>query len=78
MDLLHAVALQLCASLPWTRWVLPTAPMQPVTLNGGIEMPSWYDIEGLTDRVRWPFTTGGVPELAAIMPLLMTLVACAS
>ena len=32
----------------WTpnncRVVLPTAPTQAVTLNGGIEMNSWFDI----------------------------------
>lgn len=27
--------------------VLPTAPTQGVTINGGMEMPSWYDIYGL-------------------------------
>ena len=32
------------------RVVLPTAPSQPVTLNGGFKMPSWYDIKGLDDR----------------------------
>lgn len=26
------------------RFVLPHAPMQPVTINGGMIMPSWYDI----------------------------------
>ena len=30
--------------------ILPDAPVQPVTLNNGFEMPSWYDIEGLSDR----------------------------
>ena len=43
-------ALQLCSELPWTRWVLPSAPNKPVTLNGGISMPAWYDIVGLSDR----------------------------
>jgi len=32
------------------RVVLPTAPSQPVTMNGGYKMPSWYDIKGLDDR----------------------------
>jgi predicted esterase len=45
-----SAALQLCSELPWTRWVLPSAPNSPVTLNGGMSMPSWYDIAGLTDR----------------------------
>lgn len=27
--------------------ILPTAPTQPVTMNMGMAMPSWYDIKGL-------------------------------
>lgn len=27
-----------------TRFVMPQAPTRPVTINGGYEMPSWYDI----------------------------------
>lgn len=38
------VAEQLQRSLPTTRFVLPQAPSQPVTVNGGWAMPSWYDI----------------------------------
>ena len=30
------------------RFVFPHAPEQPVTLNGGMSMPAWYDIYGLT------------------------------
>ncbi len=26
------------------RWVFPSAPVQPVTINGGYEMRAWYDI----------------------------------
>ncbi len=40
----HALA----PRLPNTRFVLPTAPSQPVTINGGARMPSWYDIESLS------------------------------
>ncbi len=29
------------------RWVLPDAPVRPVTLNGGRPMRAWYDIYGL-------------------------------
>eukprot|EP01065_Artemidia_motanka_P017405 TRINITY_DN20867_c0_g1_i1.p2 TRINITY_DN20867_c0_g1~~TRINITY_DN20867_c0_g1_i1.p2 ORF type:complete len:265 (+),score=85.21 TRINITY_DN20867_c0_g1_i1:77-871(+) len=36
--------------MPHVRFVLPSAPVQPVTLNGGMPMPSWYDIHGLTSR----------------------------
>jgi lysophospholipase-2 len=35
------------ASLPHVKFVLPTAAVQPVTLNGGASMHSWYDIRGL-------------------------------
>eukprot|EP00933_Yihiella_yeosuensis_P014023 TRINITY_DN12730_c0_g2_i1.p1 TRINITY_DN12730_c0_g2~~TRINITY_DN12730_c0_g2_i1.p1 ORF type:complete len:270 (+),score=54.49 TRINITY_DN12730_c0_g2_i1:100-909(+) len=40
--------------LPWTRFVLPPAPMMPVSLNGGMVMPAWYDIHGLADRLQEP------------------------
>jgi predicted esterase len=32
------------------RFVLPTAPNMPVTLNGGMRMPAWYDLKGLGER----------------------------
>ena len=34
--------------LPHTRFILPQAPVRPVTLNNGFPMPSWYDIIALT------------------------------
>lgn len=36
---------------PHIKWILPTAPNQPVTLNGGMPMPSWFDIRSLTPPV---------------------------
>ncbi|KRW59635.1 alpha/beta hydrolase [Pseudomonas sp. TTU2014-080ASC] len=38
------VAQMLQQRLHTTRFVLPQAPTQPVTINGGYAMPSWYDI----------------------------------
>ena len=38
------VAEMLQQNLPSTRFVLPQAPSRAVTINGGWEMPSWYDI----------------------------------
>ena len=38
-------------SLGDVRYVFPFAPEQPVTINGGMRMPAWYDILGL-DLVR--------------------------
>lgn len=35
--------------LPGVKWILPNAPNQPVTINGGMKMPSWYDIKSLAD-----------------------------
>lgn len=29
------------------KWVFPTAPLIPVTLNGGMRMTGWYDINDL-------------------------------
>jgi phospholipase/carboxylesterase len=38
------VAEALQESLLTTRFILPQAPTRAVTINGGYEMPSWYDI----------------------------------
>lgn len=38
------------SAVPHCRLIIPDAPVAPVTLNGGAEMPSWYDIEGLVER----------------------------
>ncbi|MDQ3730608.1 MAG: alpha/beta hydrolase [Pseudomonadota bacterium] len=34
------------------RFVFPHAPRQPVSLNGGMVIPSWYDIHGLDSSAR--------------------------
>ena len=34
-------------ALPYARFILPTAPTRPITVNGGMSMPGWYDIESL-------------------------------
>jgi phospholipase/carboxylesterase len=33
--------------LPRARFVFPNAPARPVTINGGMVMPAWYDIVAL-------------------------------
>jgi lysophospholipase-2 len=40
----------LAKEMPHVKFVLPTAPTQPVTMNMGMSMPSWYDIVGLDER----------------------------
>ncbi|CRM55374.1 alpha/beta hydrolase [Pseudomonas fluorescens] len=42
------VAEMLQQTLLTTRFVLPQAPSRPVTINGGYEMPSWYDIKAMS------------------------------
>lgn len=35
---------QIAGAIPGLQILLPDAPVQPVTINGGMRMPSWYDI----------------------------------
>lgn len=48
------IAQQLLPILP-LRWVLPSAPEIPVTINNGMRMPAWYDITDITraEGVDW-------------------------
>lgn len=36
----------------YIKFIVPTAPTRPVTMNGGYPMPAWYDIVGLSDRAN--------------------------
>ncbi|MFO1328233.1 MAG: carboxylesterase [Rubrivivax sp.] len=40
------------AAVGRVRWVLPRAPVRPVTINGGYPMRAWYDILGLEGARR--------------------------
>eukprot|EP01080_Neovahlkampfia_damariscottae_P004922 gene4922-8510_t len=33
---------------PFLKMIFPNADSQPVSINGGMKMPSWYDIKGLS------------------------------
>lgn len=46
------VAEMMAKQMPYAKFVLPTAPTQPVTMNMGMAMPSWYDIVGLNERAN--------------------------
>lgn len=39
------VADMFSSQMPHIKFILPTAPSQPVTLNGGMLMNSWYKID---------------------------------
>eukprot|EP00039_Didymoeca_costata_P019939 m.339476 g.339476 ORF g.339476 m.339476 type:complete len:244 (-) comp18819_c0_seq1:73-804(-) len=38
--------------VPHARFILPTAKVQPVTVNNGYACTSWYDIESLSSRLE--------------------------
>jgi predicted esterase len=41
------------------KWVFPDAPEQPVKCNGGVEMPSWFDLDAIpVTPDAWDDTTG--------------------
>lgn len=56
-------------SMAKVKFVLPTAPVQPVTLNGGMAMNSWYDIEGMDNKSQE--NCKGIKESQAIIEKLM-------
>ncbi|KDO25473.1 hypothetical protein SPRG_09416 [Saprolegnia parasitica CBS 223.65] len=45
----HVTAL---GPLHGVKYIFPTAPTRRVTLNGGMQMPAWYDILGLRPQDR--------------------------
>ncbi len=51
------------------RWVLPRAPVRPVTINGGYEMRAWYDILG-TDLARREDEAGLRDSFAGVHALI--------
>jgi lysophospholipase-2 len=59
-------AYEMSKKLPHIKWILPTAPSNPVTLNGGMRMPSWYDIESLS-KSRGNQACTGIDESTATL-----------
>jgi phospholipase/carboxylesterase len=51
------------------RWVLPRAPVRPVTINNGHAMRAWYDVLG-TDLVRREDEAGLRDSFAAVQALI--------
>jgi predicted esterase len=54
---------------PSQTWVLPTARVRPVTINGGATMNAWYDIVDLSHRSADSLTgfTESVEEVTALI-----------
>jgi len=63
------VASLLHTRLSHIKFVLPNAPTSPVTLNGGMQMPSWYDITSLDDKLGQPCT--GIADSRATIDQLI-------
>jgi phospholipase/carboxylesterase len=55
--------------LPSTRFVLPQAPTQAVTINSGYRMPSWYDIKAMSPARA--IDRGQLDASAAVVHALM-------
>jgi phospholipase/carboxylesterase len=56
--------------LPMVRFVFPNAPRRPVTVNGGMVMPAWYDIRGLGEQ-RGVEDARGIRESAQAIAALI-------
>ena len=57
-------------ALQHIRFVLPTAPVQPVTINMGMSMTSWFDLYSLTDLDQGEDESGMRKSAAAIWDLV--------
>lgn len=51
------------------RFVFPHAPVQPVTVNGGMAMRSWYDIYSMT--IAEKMDTAGINQSASVLQELI-------
>ncbi|KAL3894737.1 MAG: hypothetical protein SGCHY_005100, partial [Lobulomycetales sp.] len=52
-------------------WILPNAPSNPVTLNGGMRMPSWYDIYTLDGGESRKHDESGLLESVSLVQKLV-------
>ncbi|ORY86945.1 Phospholipase/carboxylesterase/thioesterase [Protomyces lactucae-debilis] len=57
--------------LPGVKWILPNAPMLPVTVNMGMKMPAWYDIASLGDIDQRTEDEAGMLKSAASLHALV-------
>jgi len=67
------VAYQLRSALPHARFILPTAPTRPISLNGGYPMPGWYDIhslDSLQGRADGPGVAASTDYISGLMDSL--------
>lgn len=55
---------------PGIRFVFPHAPMRPITINGGMTMPGWYDITSLDFEAREQDLEGMADSVAIVERLM--------
>lgn len=58
--------------VPGIKFIFPTARSIPVTLNGGMAMPAWYDIAGL-DRDRLKEEANGILDSSVFIHALAAM-----
>ncbi|KAJ3554233.1 hypothetical protein NM688_g3213 [Phlebia brevispora] len=56
-------------ALRHTKWILPHAPPIPVTINGGVVMPAWYDIVATTSG--WQIDEDGILRSSGLVAELI-------
>ncbi|PHH81972.1 hypothetical protein CDD82_7404 [Ophiocordyceps australis] len=49
------------------KFVLPTAPMIPITLNMGMRMPGWFDIKSLGPDINSLEKTGHIEDVDGVL-----------
>ena len=57
------------------RFIFPTAPVRPVTLNGGMSMTAWFDLTSLSDINQEEDGTGIEASVAYVNTLVEAEVA---
>ncbi|CUG02938.1 Hypothetical protein, putative [Bodo saltans] len=64
--------MEMAERLPHVMFLFPTARTMPVTCNGGMSMPSWYDIAGL-DINRLKMDAPAIEESAVMIQCMAEL-----
>ncbi|CAD6577459.1 MAG: hypothetical protein TREMPRED_001951 [Tremellales sp. Tagirdzhanova-0007] len=66
------VAKSMWSTFPNVKWILPHAPTIPITINGGMRMPGWFDLANL-DRLTdsaYDDEAGMMSSVAAVDALI--------
>ncbi|KAI6039824.1 lysophospholipase I [Pisolithus marmoratus] len=53
------------------KWILPHAPMRPITINGGLRMPGWFDIYSFNSKESGTEDRDGMLESARTLEAII-------